>query len=135
MNLLLAPYIKILDEKTEYCDKSVPAGHFALITVCNLTLDSILIRSGIPLFFGYGGLVQMVNRKPIMFVEIMSYEGTTIPPLEVFVYGKMTSILGILRTGSGMLLATIREIPVEARTKTLKIIENQQKKGEEDFLF
>jgi repressor of nif and glnA expression len=129
MNLLSAPYIKVLDEKTEYCDISVPEGKIALFTVCNLTLDGILIHSGIPLFFGYGGLVQVVNRKPIRFVEIMSYEGTTIPPLEVFVYRKMTSILRILKTGSGMLLATMREIPAEARDRTVKILENQQKKG------
>ena len=129
MNLLSAPYIKILNEKEEYCDISVPKGQFALFTVCNLTLDSILIHSGIPLFFKYGGLVQVVNRKPIRFVEIISYEGTTIPPLEVFVYRKMTSISRILKTGSGMILATLREIPSEARARTVKILENQQKKG------
>ena len=129
MNLLSAPYIKVLNENEEYCDISVPKGKFALFTVCNLTLDSILIHSGIPLFFKYGGLVQVVNRKPIRFVELISYEGTTIPPLDVFVYRKMTSISRILKTGSGMLLATLREIPSEARDKTVKILENQQKKG------
>ena len=129
MNLLSAPYIKVLNENEEYCDISVPKGKFALFTVCNLTLDSILIHSGIPLFFKYGGLVQVVNRKPIRFVELISYEGTTIPPLDVFVYRKMTSISRILKTGSGMLLATLREIPSEARERTVKILEKQQKKG------
>jgi repressor of nif and glnA expression len=129
MNLLSAPFIKVLNENEEYGDVSVPIGKFALFTVCNLTLDSILIHSGIPLFFKYGGLVQVVNRKPIRFVEIISYEGTTIPPLEVFVYRKMTSISRILKTGSGMLLATLREIPSEARNRTVKIIEKQQSKG------
>ena len=129
MNLLSAPYIKVLNEEEEYCDISVPKGKFALFTVCNLTLDSILIHSGIPLFFKYGGLVQVVNSKPIRFVEIISYEGTTIPPLEVFVYRKMTSISRILKTGSGMILATLREIPSEARDRTVKILEEQQKKG------
>ncbi len=128
-NLLSAPYIKVLNEQEEYCEISAPKGKVALFTVCNLTLDSILIHSGIPLFFKYGGLVQVINHKPIRFVEIISYEGTTIPPLEVFVHRKMTSISSILKTGSGMLLATIREVPCEAREKTLKIIEEQQKKG------
>lgn len=129
MNLLSAPYIKLLGENEEYCDISVPEGKIALFTVCNLTIDSILIHSGIPLSFQYGGLVQVVNRKPIRFAEIVSYEGTTIPPLEVFVYKKMTSITRILKTGSGMLLATLREIPAEAREKTFEILENQKKKG------
>jgi repressor of nif and glnA expression len=129
VNLLSAPYIKVLSENKEYCDISVPAGKIALFTVCNLTLDSILIHSGIPLFFEYGGLVQVVNHKPVRFVDIISYDGTTIPPLEVFVYKKMTSISRILRTGSGMLLATMREIPAEARAKTVEILEKQKKKG------
>ena len=129
MSLLSAPYLKVLNEKEKYCDISVPNGQFALLTVCNLTLDSILILSGIPLFFKHGGLVQVVKRKPIRFVEIISYEETTIPPLEMFVYKKMTSISKILKTGSGMLLATLREIPSEARERTVKILDEQQKKG------
>lgn len=129
MSFLSAPYFKLLNEEEEYCDISVPKGQFALLTVCNLTLDSILIHSGIPLFFKHGGLVQVVNRKPIRFVEIVSYEGTTIPPLDVFVHRKMTSISRILKTGSGMLLATLREIPSEARELTVKLISEQRKKG------
>ncbi len=129
MNLLSAPYIKLLDENEEYCDISVPKGKIALFTVCNLTIDGILIHSGIPLSFECGGLVQVVNRKPIRFAEIISYEGTTIPPLEVFIYKRMTSITSILKTGSGMLLATLREVPAEAREKTVKILEAQKKKG------
>lgn len=128
MRLLSAPYFKVLNEKEEYYNISVPRGHFALLTVCNLTLDSILIHSGIPLFFKHGGLVQTLNLKPIRFVEIISYEGTTIAPLEVFVYRKMTSISSVLKTGSGMLLATLREIPCEARERTVKILEELEKK-------
>jgi repressor of nif and glnA expression len=119
----------LLDENEEFCNISVPEEKIALFTVCNLTIDGILIHSGIPLSFECGGLVQIVNRKPIRFAEIVSYEGTTIPPLDVFVYKKMTSIRRILRTGSGMLLATLREIPAEAREKTAKILDNQKEKG------
>ena len=129
MGLLTAPYIKVLDENKEYCNISVPEGKIALFTVCNLTIDSILIHSGVPLFFECGGLVQVVNRKPIRFAEIVSYKGTTLPPLEVFVYKKMTSITRILKTGSGILLATLREIPAEAREETVKILEKQKEKG------
>ena len=108
MNLLPAPYIKVLNENEEYQDISVPEGKIALFTVCDLTVDGILIHSGIPLFFKYGGLVQMVNRRPIRFVEIISYDGTTIPPLEVFVRSNQTSITGVLKTGSGMLPVALR---------------------------
>jgi hypothetical protein len=127
--LLSAPYIKILDEGEEYRDISVPEEKIALFTVCNLTIDGIIIHSGIPLLFNCGGLVQLIDHKPVRFVEIVSYEGTTVPPLEVFAYRNMTSITKILRTGSGMLPATLREIPTEAREKTEKILIKMKEKG------
>lgn len=40
----------------------------------------------------------------------------------------MTSISRVLRTGSGTLLASLREKPSEAREKTVKILKNLQKK-------
>ena len=129
MNLLPAPYIKVLDENAEYQDISVPEGKIALFTVCDLTIDGILIHSGIPLLFKYGGLVQMVNRRPIRFVEIISYEETTIPPLEVFVRSNQTSITRVLKTGSGMLPVALREIPTEARERTVKVLTNLKNKG------
>jgi repressor of nif and glnA expression len=133
-NLLPAPYIKVLKEGSEYKDISVPRGKIALLTVCDLTVDGVLIHAGIPLLFKYGGLVQVINYKPIRFVELISYEGTTIPPLEVFVYRNLTSITKILKTGSGMLPANIREIPIEARARTSKIFTSLKNKGWAGFL-
>jgi len=133
-HILPAPYFKILEEGQEYQDISVSKGKIALFTVCNLTVDGILIHSGIPLLFKYGGLVQVLNHKPIRFVELISYEGTTVPPLEVFVYKNMTSITRVLRTGSGMLPATLREIPAEARGRTEEILINLKNQGWGGFL-
>jgi repressor of nif and glnA expression len=113
--LLPAPYIKILEGDQEYRNISVPHGKVALFTVCNLTIDGVLLHSGIPLLMTYGGLVQFLNRKPIRFTELIAYDATTVPPLEVFVYRDMTSINNVLRTGSGMVPANFREFPAEAR--------------------
>lgn len=121
-DLLLAPYVKILDENEEYQNISVSEGKIALLTVCDLTVDGVLIHSGIPLFFKYGGLVQVVNRKPLRFIELISYEGTTTPPLELFVRSNQTSVTKVMRTGSGVLPAAMREIVAEAREKTLNIL-------------
>ena len=127
--LLTAPYIKVMDEGEEYGELSVPEGKVALFTVCNLTVDGILIHSGIPLFFKYGGLVQVLDRKPLRFVEMVSYDGTTIPPLEIFVYRKMTSIRSVLNVGSGMIPASLREIPAQARDETESILSGLRRKG------
>lgn len=126
--LLTAPYIKILDEGEEYKEIFVPKGQMALFTVCNLAIDGVFLHSGIPILFKYGGPVQFVDGQPIRFVDLISYEGTTIPPLEVFVYRNATSILSVLRTGSGMVPANLREIPAAARERAEKILEDLKKK-------
>ena len=128
-NLLPAPYAKVLEEEEEYEDITVPRNKMALLTVCNLTIDGVLIHSGIPLILRYGGLVQFLKWKPVRFVELIAYEATTVPPLEVFVYKRMTSILNILRSGSGMIPANIREIPAVARDQTSEILERLRKAG------
>lgn len=84
MNFLAAPYIKLLDEGEEYRGISVPEEKIALFTVCNLTIDGVLIHSGIPLLFNCGGLVQMLDHKPIRFVEIISYRGDDYTALRSF---------------------------------------------------
>lgn len=128
-NLLLAPYIKILDENEEYQNITVPEGKIALLTVCDLTIDGVFVHSGIPIFFKYGGLVQVVNYKPIRFTDLISYEGTTIPPLELFVRSNQTSIIKVMRTGSGLLPVALREIVADAREKTIKILSTLEKRG------
>jgi repressor of nif and glnA expression len=128
-NLLLAPYIKVLDENEEYQNISVSEGRIALLTVCDLTIDGVLIHSGIPLFLKYGGLVQVVNKKPLRFIELISYEGTTVPPLELFIRSNQTSVTRVMRTGSGILPAAMREIVTDAREKTLKILLALKERG------
>ncbi|MCS7096751.1 MAG: NrpR regulatory domain-containing protein [Nitrososphaerota archaeon] len=133
-NLLLAPYIKVLDENEEYQNIVVPEGKIGLLTICDLTVDGVLIRSGIPLFFKYGGLVQIVNGRPLRFVDMISYEGSTISPLELFVRSNQTSVLKIVKTGSGVLPVGMREIVAEARERTHKIVLTLKDRGWGGFL-
>ena len=120
--LLPSPHYMILDEDEEYRGVSTPRGKVTFLTICNLTIDGILMKHGIPLFLKYGGLVQFLRGKPIRFVDLMDYEHTTIHPLEIFIYKRATSILSVLKVGSGMVLANMREIPAEAREKTIDVL-------------
>ena len=58
------PYYKLIEENEEYREVSVPKGKIALLVVCNLTVDGVLIHSGVPIILKYGGLVQLLKRKP-----------------------------------------------------------------------
>lgn len=127
--LLPSPYIKILDEEEEYRELAAPRGKMAILTVCNLTVDGVLLKRGTPLILKYGGLVQFLRGKPVRFVDIISYEHVTIHPLETFVYKQATTILRILESGSGLIPANMREIPAVARDGVVEVIGRLEERG------
>jgi global nitrogen regulator NrpRII len=92
----------------------VPAGQTAICTICSITFDGLLIRRGIPINPIGGGVVEIENRTPIRFTHIILYEHTTIDPLQVLISQKTTSVTSVMRTGSGNILANIREFHMEA---------------------
>lgn len=90
---------------------SVPAGSAAIGTVCSVTVNGILLHGGIPVTSRYGGLLQIKDRKPVRFVELIEYGGTTLDPLEIFIKAGMTRVRDAVRTGSGIIGASFREVP------------------------
>lgn len=129
MKLLPAPYFKVLREGEEYQGLNISRGKVAVFTVCNLTIDGILIKAGIPIMLKYGGLAQFVDYRPVRFVELLSYDGTTLPPLELLVYRGVTSIRYFLDTGSGILPLNFREAPAEAREQVTNILNELKSRG------
>ena len=95
-------------------DYVVPEGCTAIATMCSITFDGLLIRRGIPVNPIGGGVVEIENRTPIRFTHIILYEHTTIDPLQVLISQKTTSVTNVMRTGSGNLLANVREFHMEA---------------------
>jgi repressor of nif and glnA expression len=95
-------------------DYVIPDGCTAIATMCSITFDGLLIRRGIPVNPIGGGVVEIENRTPIRFTHIILYEHTTIDPLQVLISQKTTSVTNVMRTGSGNLLANVREFHMEA---------------------
>jgi hypothetical protein len=91
-------------------DVAVPRGMVALGTVCSVTINGIFLKEGIPVSSKFGGVLEIQAHRPSRFVALISYEGSSLDPLEVFIRGKMTDVLGALK-GSGKVLASFREIP------------------------
>jgi hypothetical protein len=129
MKLLPAPYFKVLREGEEYQGLNISRGKVAVFTVCNLTIDGVLIKAGIPIMLKYGGLAQFVDYRPVRFVELLSYAGTTLPPMELLVYRGVTSIRYFLDTGSGILPLNFREAPAEAREQVTNILDELKSRG------
>ncbi|CAD7769126.1 Global nitrogen regulator NrpRII [Candidatus Methanoperedenaceae archaeon GB50] len=86
-----------------------------ICTVCSITIDGVLLKSGIPVNLRFGGVVEVLERRPVRFTDMLLYEGTTIDPLEVLISQELTSVTRMMKTGSGAILANMREVPMIAR--------------------
>ncbi len=125
----ISPRLKVVDEGQEILENDVPEGQVAMATFCSITIDGVLLKRGIPVNLKYGGIIRVDNKKAERFTDIIDYRGTSINPMNVFVSRKMTSVLKILDTGSGNALANVREIPMNARERALKIIDELRNAG------
>ncbi len=104
-------------------DYIIPKDRIGLITICSTTLDGLLIRRGIPLNPIGGGVVEIVGNVPRRFTHLIRYDCTTIDPLQVLISEKTTSITKVMDTGSGCVLANIRECHMETEPVIEEILD------------
>jgi len=100
----------------------VPTGHIALATVCSIVINGTLLKAGIPMDSRFGGTLQIRDRKPIRFTEIIHYDGCSLDPSEIFIRARMTSVREASLSGNGEILANYREIPALCRPIAEKVI-------------
>ncbi len=125
----VSPYIKLIEEGTITSDIRIPEGKIGLATMCSITIDGILMKSGIPVNTRYGGILEVKDRKPVSFEDIIVYNGTTVDPMRIFISKKMTRVLDAVDKGSGKLLANLREIPASALSEARIILESVMQSG------
>lgn len=107
----------------------VPFDKIGFCTVCTITLNGVLLKHGIPMNSRFAGLLRYENFQPSRFTEIMHYNGTSIDPLEMFIRAGMTDFTGATRSGSGLVGAGFREIPLESRSEVTTIDKQLRKVG------
>jgi repressor of nif and glnA expression len=109
--------VKFFSSGEKIAGYAVPKGCTGICTLCSITFDGLLIRRGIPVNPIGGGVVEIEKRTPLRFTHIIMYEHTTIDPLQVLISQKTTSVTSVMRTGSGAILANIREFHMEAESR------------------
>lgn len=107
----------------------VPPKKYIIGTLCSITVDGILLKRGIPTMPKFGGVVEVYNYNFQRFTELITYEGSTLDPLEIFTRSNLVSILSVLNSGCGKVLANYREVPAEAKEEVKKIINILENKG------
>ncbi len=108
---------------------NVPKGRVMLGTVCSVTVNGILLAERIPVTSRFGGLVEIRDGKPVRFVELIAYSGTTIDPLEFFINAGMTRVRECAKTGSGIVGASFREVPAVALDDVRRIGKEMERQG------
>ncbi len=107
----------------------VPKGKVGLATVCSLIINGSLLKAGVPIDSRFGGVLQMRNKQPLRFVNLIYYSGSTLDPSEVFIRARMTDVQGVVREGEGKVLANFRELPARCQTLTEEITQKLKDAG------
>ena len=108
---------------------SVPEGRVGLATVCSIVVNGVLLKNGIPMDSKFGGILQMSKGKPLRFVELIYYSGSSLDPSEAFIQARMTSVKDAARRGDGRILANFRDVPAPSRSLVESIILDFRKAG------
>jgi HTH-type transcriptional regulator, global nitrogen regulator NrpRI len=124
---MISSRVKIFEEDDESI--YMPPGKVGIATVCSVTFDGLLLKAGIPVEPAYGGILQIESQKPSHFLDLISYSGTSIDPIQIFMKRKTTSVLEVLDKGEGRILANMRQINSSAYEKTFEIIKTTEKVG------
>ncbi|MEW6555334.1 MAG: NrpR regulatory domain-containing protein [Actinomycetota bacterium] len=106
--------------------QEIPEGAVGWGTVCSVTLNSIFLRHGIPVDSSFGGLLELRGGRPSRFTEIISYSGSTLDPVEIFIKGRMTSVHAAAAGGAGRICASFRLIPASALDAASSLLEEMK---------
>ncbi len=110
-------------------DIIVPEGQIGFGTVCSVTINGIFLKAGIPITSKFGGVLQVENAEPSRFTALISYEGSSLDPLEIFIKSGMTDVMNAVKHHDGKILASFREIPVVCLEKAEELSEIMKDKG------
>jgi repressor of nif and glnA expression len=113
--LCVSHLVAVAGEGQRLAGSYVPEGKIGFATLCSLVVNGALLKAGIPMDSRFGGLLQMRDRQPFRFVELIQYSGSSLDPSAIFITGRMTSVAKVVARGEGKVLANFREIPAICR--------------------
>lgn len=113
--LCVSDMVAVAHEGEQLGELVVPEDRVGLATVCSIVINGTLLKAGVPIDSRFGGILQLRNHKPLRFVELIHYAGSSLDPSEVFIRARMTSVRDAAKRGEGKILANFREIPAACR--------------------
>ena len=105
-------------------DPRLPPDTVGFISACSITMDGVLQNNGIGVDIVYGGRFRITDNRPVCFEDLIAYRGTTIDPLSLFINAGLTSVQRLVHTGSGVALANVRQVTVQAKERVEEIVDD-----------
>lgn len=127
--LAVSELVMAAEEGQRLGESIVPPGKVALATVCSIVVNGVLLKSGIPMDSRFGAILEIADLRPVRFVELIFYNGSSLDPSEAFIRANMTSVRKAMEIGSGNILANYREIPGVCSELTRNILSGMIKSG------
>jgi len=127
--ICVSDLVAIASEGERLGELSVPRGKKGIATVCSIIVNGSLLKAGVPIDSRFGGVLQIRNHKPVRFVELIHYSGSSLDPSEVFIRAKMTSVREVCSKGEGKILANFREMPALCRPIAEKVLGKLKEAG------
>ncbi len=127
--LCMSDLVAVAYGKEKLGEVEIPSGKVGFGTICSITLNGVLVKAGVPVDSKFGAILQMKDFRPHRFTELITYEGSSLDPLEIFIKSRMTSVRETALTGSGKILAGFREVSAVALAKVNKIVDELKQIG------
>ncbi len=121
--LSVSPYIKVIRSGENIGNVKIEKGKVGIATACSITIDGVLLKAGVPIKPRFGGVVEIHDGSPLRFTNILMYDSTTIDPLDILMSQELTSVSEMVNTGSGKILANLREAPMGARDRIEEVLD------------
>lgn len=121
--------VAVADEGQRLGEVIVPKDKVGFATVCSILINGALLKAGIPADSRFGGILQLRDHKPLRFVELIEYSGSSLDPSEIFITSRMTTVGEAARKGQGKILANFREMPVPCRPLAETVISKLKDAG------
>ena len=100
--LAVSPYLKLETLGTKA----------KIMSTCSITISGVLLKAGVPIRPKGGGVIEVIDREPVRFTDMLMYWATTIDPIDVLISQELTSVVEMMETGSGRILGNLQEAPM-----------------------
>lgn len=127
--LCVSEFVGVANEGEKLGDVVIPTRKAGLATVCSVTINGVLLKSGVPVDSRFGGVLETKDRKPRRFCAVINYGGTSIDPSEQYIRARVTSVGEAATEGHGRILANFRELPAPARSIVEEITSRLKEAG------